>query len=130
MRVIKKNPSRVINPTLYICVLRAALCQRVEKPARIGRVTSKHFVKLTTVSGTKTPTQNHGTNCCIPSDKDLSVSTRKNKGVFGFAKDRTGAAKTPTLNMNHVTGQYRRNDDNPPVGEVEEMETQEGKQPP
>jgi ubiquitin carboxyl-terminal hydrolase 7 len=48
--------------------------------------------------------------------------------VFGFAtKDRTGATKTPSLNMNHVTGQYRRNDDNPQnqVNEVEEMETQE-----
>jgi hypothetical protein len=101
-----------------------------KKTARIGRVTSKHFVKLTTVSGTKNNTHNnHGGNCCVAADKDLLVNTRKNKGVFGFAtKDRTGATKTPSLNMNHVTGQYRRNDDNPQnqVNEVEEMETQEG----
>jgi ubiquitin carboxyl-terminal hydrolase 7 len=84
---------------------------------------------LTTVSGTKNNTHNnHGGNCCVAADKDLLVNTRKNKGVFGFAtKDRTGATKTPSLNMNHVTGQYRRNDDNPQnqVNEVEEMETQE-----
>lgn len=39
----------------------------------------------------------------------------------GGAKDKTGAPKTPPLNMNHVTVQNPQNDN-----EVEEMETQEG----
>lgn len=52
--------------------------------------------------------------------------TKKNKGgiVFGTgggAKDKTGAPRTPPLNMNHVPAENPQNDN-----EVEEMETQEG----
>lgn len=40
----------------------------------------------------------------------------------GGAKDKTGAPKTPPLNMNHVPAAENPQNDN----EVEEMETQEG----
>lgn len=109
---------------------------RVRKTADIGRIASKHFVKLTTVSGTKNNSSHNSHNTIYNNnqqqigDKEPSgtlTGSKRNKGgiVFstgGGAKDKTGAPKTPPLNnMNHVTVQNPQNDN-----EVEEMETQEG----
>lgn len=63
-----------------------------------------------------------------PAERDSTLAgPKKNKGGIAFgtgggAKDKTGAPKTPPLNMNHVSAQNPQNDN-----EVEEMETQEGK---
>lgn len=58
-------------------------------------------------------------------------NTKKNKVTVGSGcKDKSGAPLTPPQsgdNMNHVTGQDRRNDFNPQNNEVEEMDTQDGK---
>lgn len=62
-------------------------------------------------------------------EKNSNLNSKKNKGPV--CKEKLGAPVTPPHcgdNMNHVTGQDRRNDLNPQnnVNEVEEMDTQDG----
>lgn len=106
------------------------LAQRVRKTADIGRIASKHFVKLTAVSGAKSNSySNSASNGGDANFKESpALHLKKSKNVFGSGyRDKTVAPRTPPLDMNHVTGQDRRVA-NPlnNVGEVEEMETQEG----
>lgn len=116
----------------YICFLCTPLAPRVQKTADIGRIASKHFVKLTTVSGTKNNSQNSQNTVyhCVTTDKEFIANSKKAKSVFGSGvKDKTGAPKTPPLTMNHVTAtEDRRNEANlQNYNDVEEMETNEGK---
>lgn len=89
---------------------------------------------MTTVSGTKNNSHNSNiTYRTVAADKESLLSIKKSKSVFGtVGKDKTVPLVSPPPIMNHVTGHYRRNEDNPQnqninVNEVEEMETQEGK---
>lgn len=67
----------------------------------------------------------------MTTDKEFIANSKKAKSVFGSGvKDKTGAPKTPPLTMNHVTAtEDRRNEANlQNFNDVEEMETNEGKE--
>lgn len=72
---------------------------------------------MTTVS--KNNSQNNLNSRCV-AEKELN--NKKSKSVVIFGKDKSGQPP----NMNHVTGQYRRNEENLQDDEgIEDMETQE-----
>lgn len=62
----------------------------------------------------------------VSADKQATLNTKKGKSALG--KDKTAPLALSPPIMNHVTGHYRRNEDNPQnnQNDVEEMETQEG----
>lgn len=79
------------------------------------------------MSGTKTNPYN-GNNAAyrvVSADKQTTFNSKKGKSVSG--KERTVPPASSPI-MNHVTGQLRKNEDNPQnnQNDVEEMDTQEG----
>lgn len=88
------------------------------------------------MSGTKYNPQNTANNNNslqrgVVTDKEGFLHLKKSKSVFGtVGKDKTAPLLSSPPIMNHVTGHYRRNEDNPQnqnVNDIEDMETQEGK---
>lgn len=83
------------------------------------------------MSGTKNNPQNNSNSLHrgVVTDKEGFLHIKKSKSVFGtVGRDKTVPVVSPPPIMNHVTGHYRRNEDNPQntnANEIEDMETQE-----